>query len=450
MKQKFLKQNKGITLLEALIGVGLVVILSTSIYAAITGAALTMSDAKQRTGAIALANEQMEVLRHLVYEKVGTISNALGPDGPISPDEVVKRNGFSYHILTDIRYKDDSYDGLGSEDTVNTNTDYKIARVTVIWQNKGKEKNVQFTSTFIPRGLETNVGGGTLSINVINSLGEIVPYFKARIVSVDNSPATDVTVESDDTGNLTFPGTSAQTYRIYLSKSGYENVRTYPNPPSSAFTPINRDLIVQEGQVTMNTYTMDRSGNLTLNAVNVADASGINGISFHLQGGRQIGTHPDTFSMDVTESTSDGGKLIKSTLSPGSYNVVNVSELSNDNYYFLNCDTNLPIQLASDENKEVNFLFADKGVNSLVVRALNSADSTPIYNAQVHVTGTDFDQTVNTDNNGIAYFPPKLDPAITMPEGDYHFEITATGFGSQNKDVTINDLNVEEISLTAE
>lgn len=439
--------NRGITLIEALLAVGLVSLLAMSIYAAISGAAINMSDAKQRTGAISLANERMEVLRHLPYDDVGTVDNALGPDGPIDPDEVIQRNGNSFRVVTDIRYKDDPFDSTGGDDPVNT--DYKLASVRVIWQNRGNEKYVDLNSTFIPNGIETNVGGGTLSINVTDSAGNPVPNFTANIVSVDNNPALNVTVTSDATGNLTFPGTSAQTYRVTITKSGYETVRTYPNPPDSDFQPINSDLVVIEGALTMKAFTLDQSADLEIQAVDVSNDSGLGGIMFDLAGGRQIGTDPDTYSVDSSLPTNSGGDINYTGLSPGQYDIGNVEELDSEQYYYLGCDADIPFELISGESKVANFLFADKQIDSIVFRVIDVATTLPLSNVEIHVTSSSgFDQTVSTDSNGIAYFPPSAEPLIVMTPEQYQYSTNIAGYQSESGTVDVNNLVVEDVSLT--
>lgn len=435
--------NKGITLIEVLVGTTIVTILTMSIYMSLSGAVRNMGDAKQRTGAIALANEKMEVIRHLDYNNIGTVEGI--PNGPIEQTESLTKNGFGYDVETEIRYIDDPFDELAPTDTVNT--DYKQARVKVLWQNSGKTKYVEFFSSFVPDGIETNAGGGTLSINTTDSAGQIVPGVSVNIDSVDDAPSINVNAQTDDQGNIIFPGTPAQIYRITLSKEGYETVATYPNPPGSPFTPVNSDVNVTEGGLIAKTFFINKSANLTLSAIDIADSDGIEGIDFGVRGGTQIGFDPDTYSIDVTETTDSSGQIEKSGIGPGTYEITNLGDLNSDQYLYLGSDTQVPIQLASEENKIASFIFADKSVDSLAVIVKDSITGLPVTGAQVHVTGLDFDYTVATATEGIAYFPPQAETPIVMNPGDYQVSIEASEYGTADETVTVSN-GLEELNAS--
>lgn len=439
-----LVDETGVTLIEILIGIGLISVLVLSVYMSLSGAVRNMGDAKQRSGAVALANERMEVLRHMAYADVGTVSG-IGPRGPFVNMELIKKNGFTYTLRTDIRYVDDPFDGIGENDPINT--DYKQSKVLVSWQNSGKQKTVEFFSNFIPRGVETQVDGGTLSINTTDSTGTLVPNVNVHIASIENDPAVNETYETDASGNLLLPGTPAQSYRITLSKAGYESIRTYPAPPSSAFMPTNTDLIVIESEMNNKTFIIDQAANLEINAVNVADNSGIENMEFSFAGGKLIGTFPDTYSLNETNNTNSSGQIIKSNISPGLYSFLNISTLGNDDFQYIGADTTFPVEIAHGQSKAVHFLFADKSIDSLFVNVLDPTGTMPISGAEVHLVGQGVDQTLITGIAGTAYFPPIADPPIILSEGNYDLTITASGYSSHQEQVNINELVTKTINL---
>ena len=440
--KKKIEKMQGITLLEALIGIGLVALITLSIYLVLFKASNNMGDAKQRTGAVELGNERMELIRSLPYLKVGT-TTGVSPHGPIPTVETVNKNGFKYIVDTDIRYKDDTFDGVAPADTIPT--DYKQAQVTVTWYNSGVPKSVVFFSEFIPNGVESNVGGGTLSINTSDSLGQIVPNVNVHIQSITNNPAVDVETTTDATGNVTYPGTPAQLYRITLSKSGHETVRTYPNPPGSGFAPIDPDLNVVNGNLIMKTFIMDPSASLLIKSVNLADGSGIQGLSYDIQGGKKIGSSPDTYVFSETDLSDESGQIEKTDLSPGDYSILNLATLGNSQYYYIGSDTAQPINVPGGSSTQTSFIYAPKTVNSLVVKVIKQSDTTPIVGAQVHVTGTSFDQTVTTGEDGLVYFPQQTieGQTITMNAEPYQISVTAEGFTTVSDSANVDQLVVK-------
>jgi prepilin-type N-terminal cleavage/methylation domain-containing protein len=151
MKNIFRKNKKnndsqrGVTLIEILIGVGIIGMITMTIYSSLSGIIRIGSDSKQKVGATALANEKMEVIRNLAYDDVGIIDGIV--NGPIVAEEIISQNGFNYEVDVDVRYVDDPFDGTFPIDIVSN--DYKQAQVNVTWQNSGAEKMVTFFSNFV-------------------------------------------------------------------------------------------------------------------------------------------------------------------------------------------------------------------------------------------------------------------------------------------------------------
>jgi competence protein ComGC len=442
---KNLKNSRsGFGLLEVVMGVGIISVLMMSIYLSLTSAVRNLGDSKQRSGAVALAQEKMEIIRHLAYDKIGTL-NGMGPQGPMEDEEFVRKNGYNYQVNIEIRYKDDPFDGVFPVDTVNN--DYKEVMVKVSWANNGQARSLEMFSTFIPNGIETDAGGGTMAINVIDSGGLPVVNAAVHLESIEDTPSVDDDAVTDTSGYLVFPGAAAQHYRVVVSKSGYETIRTYPLPPDSSFTPMNPDILINEDELNMKTFLMDKVANLSIKALNLADASGIENLSFQLRGGRKIGISPDTFSLDQTNLTNSLGDIQYDGISPGTYEIVNLSTLGNSQYYYIGCDSTLPIPVLAGASTAVNFLFADKSLDSLAIKVVDSSDGIPIEGATVNVTGTDFSQSVIVDADGVAYFPQSVEPAVVMVSADYQVEVSAPGFDSYSETVSVSDLVVKQIAL---
>ncbi|MDZ7612079.1 MAG: prepilin-type N-terminal cleavage/methylation domain-containing protein [Candidatus Moranbacteria bacterium] len=442
-RKLYKKNNRGVTIIEALISIAVVAFVTLTIYQALSSAVRNMGEAKQKVGAIALANEKMEVLRSLPYDDVGVQGGVVS--GPVPAEETVSRNGFEYEVKTQVRYVDDPFDGTGEDDSVST--DYKKAQVAVGWKHFGSQELVQFNSIFVPDGIETDAGGGTLSVNTSNASGEIVPNVEFTLDSIEDSPEVLYTTSTDNSGSLILQGVPAQSYRAVLSKSDYEDVRTYPNPPESSFNPVNSDIIIEDGDFYTKDFIINKTGNLLLKALDIYDESQIEGVEVHLEGGKKIGSSPDTYNLDDTSSTDSSGQIDYGDVSPGVYEILNVDELETDDYQYVGTEEQVTFSVAAEENKEVTLLFAGKDKHSLLVNIENQDTGEPLEGAQVNLTAGDFDQSVTTGVDGKAYFPVKTDPETEMENKDYQLEVSKTGYQSDSLTVTVNKLTVEDVGL---
>src|SRR4030042_4972550 len=106
--------------------------------------------------------------------------------------------------------------------------DYKEARVEVFWGGGGSGNSVVLVSRFVPDGVETDSGGGTLRLNVIDSTGQGVFGVSTHIVNNNTDPVVDIPADTDASGSILLPGMPAadRTYENSVSKDEYEMVST--------------------------------------------------------------------------------------------------------------------------------------------------------------------------------------------------------------------------------
>ena len=135
---KINKKNKaGFTLIEALVLLFIFSLITITFYQVISVGTRYIIFSKNRLGAIALANEKMEIVRNMKYEDVGIVGGA-SCSGNIPQDEDVIRNEKSYHVYTLATYEDDPYDGtLGGSPNDIAYKDYKNVKIKVSWNNGG-------------------------------------------------------------------------------------------------------------------------------------------------------------------------------------------------------------------------------------------------------------------------------------------------------------------------
>jgi type II secretory pathway pseudopilin PulG len=246
--------NKGFTLLEAVIGIGLIVIVFTALYGAFVFGVKVVGQSKAQVGAIALANQRMEQLRNFPYKNVGTLGGI--PSGNIPETEIITKNVVPYTIKTTIIYIDDPFDGtVTTTDTLPA--DYKRAKIKVSWSVFfGGEINL--ITDIVPKGIETEAGGGTLIIWALNSLGQGVSRANIHIVNDQISPLVDVNYQTNDSGYFILAGapTSTESYKVTVGKNGYSQDRTYG--VEEVANPARPLLSVFERQLTEVSFSIDK------------------------------------------------------------------------------------------------------------------------------------------------------------------------------------------------
>ncbi len=436
--------KKGATLIEVLVGLTLVSFLVLTIYLALAKTVASIGESKQRVGAIAIANEKMEVMRNLEYNEVGVIDGIVS--GPMLAFETVIRNNFEYQVYIDVRYIDDEFDGTGVDDLIPT--DYKFVEVVVYWNHLGKTKSIQFNSNFVPNGIETNMGGGTLVLNALTSGGENVSNVTVNLTSIENNPKVNYTAVTDNLGSLVLQGVPSQNYRITLSKNGYETVRTYPNPPESLFVPINTDFYVSEGDLNSKNFLIDPVSDLKIKTIDAITREPISGIEINLTGGKEIGSTPTTYNLNDTSDTNYSGEINYSEISSGLYEIVNRGTIGIGDYEYVGSSEAFIFNLDAGIEKELELIFSDKSESALLLSVFEPVNENPLKDAVVVVMGpNDFNQSVTTDESGVAFFPINSDPIVLMENSNYTVEIRIPGYQDHISSISINNLTKEEITL---
>lgn len=246
----------GMTLVEAIFGVALMSIVFWGIFGVLKVSIELVAGTKAKTGALALAGEQIEFVRSLSYDDVGTVGGI--PPGNIPQIETIQLNETTYTRRTLVQYVDDPEDGTGINDETGITADYKKVKVELTWTIRGVGRALSLVTTIVPKGIESVTGGGTLWVNVLDAYALPLQGADVRVVNDTISPSVDVTTFSNNDGVVIFPGApQGSGYEITVSKADYSTAQTYdatvgnPNP-----TPAH--LSVVEGETTSSTFAIDR------------------------------------------------------------------------------------------------------------------------------------------------------------------------------------------------
>ena len=438
--------KKGFSLVEVLIVMFIAAVVFVSFYSVSTIGTKYIIESKNRLGAVALANEKMEIIRNLSYANAGIQGGPVS--GNILQNEDVVANGKSFHIYTLIKYEDDPMDGIYPADAVPN--DYKSIKVVVSWKDSnGQTKEVVSVSRFVPPGLETSVGGALLAINVKGSDGVPVPQADVHIINNSLVPAINFTIKTDDDGHIMLPAAlpALNSYEISVSKSGYKSVATaYPN--GSIVSPMYSTASVILGSLNMYDFILDKSANLTVKTI-TPQGNPVASMSYIISGGMVLGrdaSSADVMSLAATPgSTNASGEKKYPSISSGNYKIVMDA---NAQYDFIDYDPTSNVALTPDSDLTYNIYAVDKVVSSLFVKVVDSS-SVPIVGAKITLTdggGTDIFTEKLTNAKGTLFYPDSSAPLVA---GNYTLKVEADGYAIETKTININVLTKEDIILVA-
>jgi type II secretory pathway pseudopilin PulG len=256
---------RGMTLVELLVAVTIMTLVFGGIMLSLQYMLRIIGSSKAYTGGVALANEQMEYIRSLDYDAVGTSGGI--PDGIIPQTGTTTLNGITYTYRVLIEYIDSPQDGEGEDDENGILADYKLAKVAYAWEEKGEPREVTLISNIIPPGIETTDGGGTLKVNVFDAAVQPIAGASVHVYNDSGSSTIDTTRFTNSNGIALFSGAPAlANYEITVSDSGYSTDQTYV-PDASNPNPVTPPVAVLESQVSTMNFQIDRLSDLTVETV---------------------------------------------------------------------------------------------------------------------------------------------------------------------------------------
>lgn len=249
------RYSRGITLIDVIVGVALAMLIFVGLFGAFRLSVELIALSKARSGALALANERMELLRSLSYDDVGTAGGI--PSGAVAQTETISLNRTVYTRRTLILYVDDPLDGTGGADANGITTDYKQTKVEVSWAHRGRDEQVSLVTNIVPKGIESTAGGGTIRVTVVDALAQPVSGASVQVENASLSPTIDTTVYTNLDGVVLIGGAPAgSNYEITVTKDGYSSAGTYSASAANP-NPSPGHLAVVAGNTTSGTFAID-------------------------------------------------------------------------------------------------------------------------------------------------------------------------------------------------
>jgi type II secretory pathway pseudopilin PulG len=438
--------SKGFTLVETLIAsvvlvvffLGVAIILQTGIQA--------IGMAKLRSEASHLANQRLEMARNLSYENVGTVGGI--PAGSLPATEQVNVNGMLFSVVTTVLYVDDVFDGIAPTDLLPI--DYKRVRVSVSWQGAMPSKTpVVLLSDIAPKGLETIIGGGTLSVLVFDSQGLPVPNALVHIEASSLTPQVLLDITTDDFGRVILPGAPicVECYQISATKTGYTVERTYGT--NEVINPYKPHVSVLQSRVSEVSFSIDHMATLTIKATRskLSNYAPFMGVQMLVRGTKEIGKDDQddpVYKVDLLPVTGAGGIVVLNNLEWDTYSIGLPPSSSVD---FAGSWPFSPITL--NPGDAVNFVLVVESAspNTLLVRLENEAHSL-LDLATVELSRTGFIATDSTGTQSTGDWSQAFFTGLTS--GIYDVAIRALGYETATASVSIaGDISELFIMATA-
>jgi len=436
--------RKGELYLGVIISMGILLILTQAIVTLVFSAYDYINFSKARTSARHLAQKQMELIRNMPFDDIGTLGGI--PSGVLQQTENIPLNGQNYDMRTSIIYIDDPFDDTAPDDLVPN--DYKRVRVDVSWGGLAASaaNNITLFSDVAPNGVEQITGGGTLSILVIDAVGQPVSQAEVHIEASSLNPPVDLTQFTSATGRVLLPGAPAcaSCYRISISKSGYSEDRTYSS--AEIANPTNPDVSSLEGQLTELSFTIDR-----FSTVNLATVSGNEGgflplanQTINLRGTKIIGTNEfdePTYKVNLDITTDGTGNFVIEDLEWDSYELTlpdgSPRTISAANPF-------LPLVVAPDEETSLTLALSPNTPNTLWA-IFRDQTQQPIASTSASIKYDDTEQNYTTGEASSPDFGQVFFSGLQPVQ--YTVEATASGFQPLTETVNVSGNTIHEFIM---
>lgn len=366
-------------------------VISLAFYQGYQSVMVLASTSKAKTEAVALANEQIEIIRNLPYSDVG-IKNGL-PSGKLAHESFQTRGNILFKVTTTIRNIDDPFDGqIGGTPNDTAPADYKLAEVVIDCSSCKNYQPIKLTTTVAPKNLENSSAGGALFVRVFDASGQPVTGANVRVENLSSSLLIEDVTNSDGVLQLVDVPPGNLTYKVTVSKSGYSTARTYAPGEAGIANPVDSHATVAVGEVTQLSLSIDRLSTLKISATNKI-CQPLGPFSFQLKGTKVLGHNPEVFKYDQVQSLNSSGLLNLSNIEWDTYNF-----LPNDFTYDIVGSFPLLIAAVSPGSvSEVSLVLGLKNPKGLLVSVKDAATGLPLSGAAATLSGVGYSEILETN-----------------------------------------------------
>ncbi len=437
-------RQSGFTLIEVLITSAVLVVFFAASGLIVQTGMQALGQARLRGEAVRIAQERLELARNLPYEDVGTVGGI--PSGPLVADETEIVGGTDFRVQTSVLYIDDEFDGKAPADLLPV--DYKRVKVSVSWTGLFQSKAPVILLTDVaPRSLETSPGTGSIIVKVFNASGEPVSGANVHLVANSVSPAIDMEVMTDITGEINIPGAPIcdVCYQVTATKTGYTTDRTHGTDEVSH--PNKGHLSVLEGQITNASFAIDLPATMQIRTTHGAASnySSFAGVSMIVRGSKEIGrTDADepVYKYQQTAVSAMNGVATVSNLEWDSYSIL-FNPISSVN--FAGSWPLIPIAVVPGATVPVSVVVEQMYPYSLLAQIVNE-NRLPLSQAEVELSDG---VTVATKSTGLesrgdwsqAFFN-------NLDRRSYDLVIRTSEYATMSTSIDVNGWNQEYFILS--
>lgn|GEM_PF-2077109 len=397
-----IKDEYGFTFADILVGLTILSLTLVSVVPLFALSAKVVATSEAELSAVNLANKELEKVRSLDYDSVGTVGG--NPTGVVVADRDQTFDDKLFHIKTRINWVDGEFDGKHPDDS--DPRDYKKIVITVSWSGDIPANNDVQVSTLISRESKERVAtGGNIEISVKDAAGNPLEDVHIQITTGPSSPTGDWT---DSEGKALFylldPSEEEGDYTVSASKDGWTVRPDDQNQTCTVIINQTRTLefiLAKPGGLEVNLF--DPSGNL------VGKHSSITLIS------TELGSH---------ESTSQDGSFSISDLFPGSYDLTAWATSYEQS-------EPMAIEINPDAVTRIDITLNPMPTGSLRLNVYDEDTGSPIANADVRIINESTgNETIGaTDNYGVY--------EDDFEVGNYEIEISKDGYQSHTQNAVV-------------
>lgn len=381
------KRSQGFSSIEVLVGTAVFLVVSLAAYNAYLGVFKMVTYAQQKTAALNLANEQIEIIRNLPYSRVGVVGSV--PAGDVPYTQTLVRGAATFNVITTVRNIDQTFDGtIGGAPNDTSPADNKVVEIRIECPTCERFTPVDLTTHIAPKSLETASTNGALFIRVFDANGQPVSGANVQVINRQGTSTITINDTTGVNGMLQLvdvpPGNSA--YEVTVSKSGYSTDRTYTPGAVGNPSPSKPHATVALQQVTQVSFVIDRLSSLAISTLNNA-CTPIASVPLTLTGDKLIGagvvknTHSITTNGSGAYTLSDIEWDAYSFTTPsGSYQIAGVSPLN-------------AVAVNPNTTQNVSVILQAKNTPSMLVSVRDSNTLLPLADAEVTLDGSSYDST---------------------------------------------------------
>jgi len=381
--------NKGFTLIETLIAIGIFGIISLGIYFSYSNVLDVIISSQASNVALSVIDHELEIIRNMKYEDVGVQGGV--PPGKLLAEKTVQQSEASFFVKTYVRNVDDPFDGtIGGTPNDPSPADYKLIELELTCPSCPRFSMRRITTQVAPLNLESSSKNGSLFINVFNSSGELISGANIHVVNSGVNPNINLSDTTNVNGALQLVdiATSSAKYEITVTKSGYSSDKTYTPGDLSNPNPLKPHATVAKQQVTQISFAIDKESTLNLKTTDQMCVA-LSDIDFSLSGTKLIGTDPDVLKYSTSLITDSGGSKIINNLEWDTYSFQNL-----DGQYDISGMSLLsPLIINPDASYNQGWVMSSKDPSTLLV-AVQDLTGNFINDASLQLTKSGFDKTL--------------------------------------------------------